>query len=238
MYLFLDWAGDPGTRFGEGSSEQLIFVVVLCVEYGDLKQSLSELRRALNLPQDYEFHYVETPRRVREAFFRMLAGVPFAAQALLVHKRQLAQSLARTRGRDVLGRFIAELMVRVPSDSMEGAILLVDGDKVAGALTRVIRVSISRETKAKRIKRGLKKVKGRPSHQEDGLQVADMLAGAIAGREKGEVDYLKNLSEKFTTGHFLTGHGFFCFCDLPPSWTGSHRDNSEASTRKVQEKSV
>ena len=195
-YLFLDWAGDPGTRFGEGSSERLVFVVVLCSEYSDLRQSLSELRRALNLPQDHEFHYIETPRKMREVFFQTLAEVPLTAKALVVHKRQLAQTLTRVRGRDILGRFIAELMVKVPPVGVRDAILLVDDDKVASVLTRTIRVSISRAMRAKGIARGLKKVKGRPSHQEDGLQVADMLAGAIAEREKGGFDHLRGLSGK------------------------------------------
>lgn len=67
-HLFLDWAGDAGFKFAEGSSTHLVFVIAFIADYSVLRQALASLRRGRRLPKDYEFHYVKSSKKVREAF--------------------------------------------------------------------------------------------------------------------------------------------------------------------------
>ena len=53
------------------------------------------------------------------------------------------------------------------------------------------------------MRQGLKRVRGRKSEKEDGLQLADMVAGAIAeGEVKGGTDYLAKLQGKIRVYEF------------------------------------
>lgn len=65
------------------------------------------------------------------------------------------------------------------------------------------RVAISQALRSKGVRQGLKKVRGRKSEKEDGLQLADMVAGAIAeGEVKGGTDYLAKLQGKIRVYEF------------------------------------
>jgi len=56
--------------------------------------------------------------------------------------------------------------------------------------------------RAQGARRGPRKVRGKPAHTEDGLQLADMIAGAVAEREEGGRDYLMGLEECIEIIHY------------------------------------
>jgi len=67
--------------------------------------------------------------------------------------------------------------------------LLIDGVKKDDTLVRAMRLAMSSALR----RRGLDQapiLRAEPAHQWDGLQVADMLAGAVVERETGGRDYL------------------------------------------------
>jgi hypothetical protein len=62
MLVFIDESGDPGLKLTTGSSKFFTIVLVVFGENDDAlacDQRISLLRKELNLPEDYEFHFKE-----------------------------------------------------------------------------------------------------------------------------------------------------------------------------------
>ena len=194
-YLFLDWSGDAGFKFGRGSSEYLVLVLVFSTDYGQVRKGLVLLRKDLGLSPFFEFHYRQTPPDLRAAFFDALAGLPFSAEVLIVHKPSLPPSFVGMREARFYGHFVANLILRAEQTSVNRALLLVDAQRSDVVLVRSIRVAVSRALEEAGAAHRPGKVKPRPAKEEDGLQMADMIAGAMVDRLEGKQDYLAKVEE-------------------------------------------
>ncbi|MBM3302409.1 MAG: DUF3800 domain-containing protein [Deltaproteobacteria bacterium] len=201
-YLFLDWSGDAGFRFGRGSSEYLILVLVHSTDYSLVRRTLVSLQDDLGLSSLFEFHYKQTPPRLRELFFDALVDVPVSAKILVVHKPALPRSFARMREPELYGHFVADLILRTGQTVVEGAYLLVDAQRSDVVLVWGIRVAISRALEEAGVAYRLKKVKARPAKEEEGLQIADMIAGAMLDRLEGKREYVTKLEERLRVWHY------------------------------------
>ena len=90
------------------------------------------------------------------------------------------------------GFFLGHLLARAPLDLITVKRLLIDEEAKHSPLVRGMRVSASPVWLA----RGLKqtpKMRGEPAHHWDGLQTADMLAGAVKEQEREGANYLHGL---------------------------------------------
>jgi len=201
-YLFLDWSGDVGFKFGRGSSEYLVLALVSSTDYGQVRKTLAFFRKKLGLSPLFEFHYKQTPPEVKEVFFDVLTGLPFSSEILVVHKPSLPPSFARMRETEIYGHFVSELVLRTDQTVMAEALLLVDAQRSDIVLVRGIRVAVSRALEGAEVAYRLRKVKARPAREEDGIQIADMMAGAMADRLKGERDYLAELEERLSVWYY------------------------------------
>lgn len=83
MLAFVDEAGDTGLKLDKGSSRYFIVTLVIFEEHEEAEAAdtrITLLRRELGLPPDFEFHFTETPERIKEAFFEAIemgVGVEF-----------------------------------------------------------------------------------------------------------------------------------------------------------------
>jgi len=201
-YLFLDWSGDVGFKFGRGSSEYLVLALVSSTDYSQVRMTLAFLRTELELSPLFEFHYRQTPPEVREAFFDVLTGLPFSSEILVVHKPSLPPWFVRMREAEIYGHFVSDLVLRADQTIIEQASLLVDAQRSDMVLIRGIRVAVSRALGGAEVNYGLRKVKARPAREEDGIQIADMIAGAMVSRLEGKRDYLAELQEHLSVWHY------------------------------------
>jgi len=69
--------------------------------------------------------------------------------------------------------------------------LLIDDQAKDSSLVRGMRIAVSPVLLARGLKR-TPKMRGEPAHLWDGLQVADMLAGALIQREHKGTNYLRD----------------------------------------------
>lgn len=76
--------------------------------------------------------------------------------------------------------------------------ILVDDREKQSPRLRAIRVASSLVLRARGMAR-TPKMRGEPAQQWDGLQLADMLAGAAVRREAGGKDYLRGLEKYLAT---------------------------------------
>ena len=201
-YLFLDWSGDVGFKFGRGSSEYLVLALVSSTDYGRVRKTLASLRRKLALSPLFEFHYMQTPPELKGAFFDVLTGLAFSSEILVAHKPSLPLSFRRMREAEIYGHFVSDLLLRADQTIIEQALLLVDAQRSDVVLVRCIRVAVSHALEGAKVTYGLRKVKARPAREEDGIQIADMIAGAMVNRLEGKRDYLAELEEHLHVWHY------------------------------------
>lgn len=187
-FLFLDWAGDAGFKFRRGSSRYLIIAVVFTDDYQTLQDGLDRLREQWELGKGFYFHYVEASSKVRPAFFRVLVSLPFQARVLVVDKPRLSASFRTLGGQKIIQHFVAELVVGLPREMTEGATLIFDGHRRETRVTRGIRVAISHLQKERGLDYHLKRVLPCSLIEEDGVQIADMIAGAALDQVDGTRD--------------------------------------------------
>ena len=191
-YGFLDWSGDSGFKFEVGSSLYLSLCIVSSADYSQLRRGLIGLREQLGLPRHFEFHFARSSEVVRTVFFAGLPSLPWDASVLIVDKRHLPRDLRKMRDPSFYGFFVGHLLASAPLETMQVKRLLIDESEKQSALVRGIRIAVSPVLRARGIQHP-PKTRGEPASRWDGLQVADMLAGAVVEREGGGKDYLQGL---------------------------------------------
>ena len=172
--IFVDWSGDPGFKFRQGSSELFVVAAVML----DEEISLDTLRSRLSLPDDFEFHYSKTDRAIRENFRNHVNNeleVP-GVVILRVDKQRLPLEMRQKRGEQIMANFIALCVSGLPDDLIQNAILYYDGEKEQKSFKNTLRAALYESMQSGIF---LRDIKALPASRVDGLQVADMLAGFI-----------------------------------------------------------
>lgn len=137
---------------------------------------LKAAREILHLPSLFEFKYYKTTAVQRQIFFQVVQPVPFRVRALVLDKSCMPEPLASLSGQALMVELVVGLTLRASALDIASDVLIVDGG--TPAFCRALRLRFSEESrKAKRI-RPFSKIVGGRSRSEDGLQLADMVAGA------------------------------------------------------------
>ncbi len=189
VYAFMDESGDPGSRARKSASTHFILVLVETTEPDTLRQELKRLRAALNLSAVFEFRFHDTRSLERRAaFFVLMRALDLKIRAAVIDKTNLPKNFAAFDAA-LYGFALGELVARASPQDLHDAILVMDGE--GGETTEKTLNGIRRHltllyAERKRV-RAFRKLVARNSRNEDGLQFADMVAGALAERvEHGE----------------------------------------------------
>ncbi|MBU0512831.1 MAG: DUF3800 domain-containing protein [Chloroflexi bacterium] len=175
--LYVDWSGDPGFKFRRASSR---YLTVACItSLMPLSDILNSIRDRYGLGKQFYFHFADSSRFLKPRFFEELAQVNLRGIVLRVNKQRLTPEFRNMRGNELIGYFVSESIIRLPDGLIEKHVLLFDGSRKETSITRAVRIAVSAKLRSTD-KPHLRQVAPRPAREEDGLQVADMLAGAAA----------------------------------------------------------
>lgn len=190
MCVYIDDSGDPGFKFGQGSSD---FLVIACcifetVEDVVLTSSLvSELSRDLNSRHAFELKFHKSRHENRIKFLNKLKDSNFFLRVLVIDKRKLKPT----------PDLLVEMICIALHDSrayLHEAKVQIDGflpRKIARIKAQKIRAVANRESLI------VKSVQFRGSETSELIQLADMIAGTVRKifESSGEVskEYLKAL---------------------------------------------
>lgn len=193
QYHFLDESGDPGLD-DRGCSSHFALAMVEMTERALLPE-LAALRKALHLPATLEFKYYKTRAHQKEAFFETVQAIPFRVRAVVIDKSRLEGRFDSMRGQDLMIEFIARLILRAKALDLANDVLIMDG--ATQALLRALRIRLSRECYRLERVRPFKKIVSGVSNRDDGLQLADMIAGATSHYVvDGEIAYYRTFANK------------------------------------------
>ncbi len=175
QYHNLDDSGDPGLSNSPSSSKFFALAMVQLAGTESLRE-LAQARHLLHLASDFEFKYHTSTPAQRKEFFQAIEPLQFRVRAIVVEKAVLGEPYARMNGLELTIHFITHLALRASELDLANDILIVDG--ATPAFCRGLRIQISRACRERERVRPFNKIVGGRSRYEDGLQLADMIAGA------------------------------------------------------------
>ena len=172
--IYIDWSGDPGFKFRQGSSELLVIATLMT----DEELSLNKLRSKLSLPEDYEFHFAKTNRHIREEFKNFIHNELEIPGVVVLHvdKQRLSITMRQKRGEQIIAELITHCIANLPFELLQNSTLYYDGEKEQLSFKNTLRTTLSQALNPKVFLRAIKAVS---ASRNDGLQIADMLAGFI-----------------------------------------------------------
>ena len=90
VYAFMDESGDPGGDVARGASSHFVLTLVETTQPDVLREELNQLRKALQLAANFEFHFHDT-RSVerRAAFYVLFKSLDIHVRAAMVDKTKL-----------------------------------------------------------------------------------------------------------------------------------------------------
>jgi hypothetical protein len=191
--LYLDWSGDAGFKFRRGSSRYLTFACVTCAT--PFEQPLGVLRARYSLGKAFHFRFAKASEFIKPHFFAVVGAMPLRGVVLRVDKTRLPAESHHRRGEALLSELAAETICQMPAVPGEERTLVFDGPRAERALWQALRVACSARLREAGLP-PMAQVQARPARAVDGLQVADMLAGAAASEHLADNALLGRLGGK------------------------------------------
>lgn len=175
QYFYVDESGDAGLQRHKGSS----YFVISMVQMPNWEPitEIAALRRELHLTPAFEFHYVKMTAMQKQAFYMAVAPVAFRVRAVAVLKDELPAFYREMNGFELTIELLTQLTLRASPLDIGNDILVIDG--ATDALRSALRIRLSQECRKIKRVRPFSKIATASARREDGLQLADMVAGAI-----------------------------------------------------------
>lgn len=182
QYYHLDDSGDPGLDGQASSTSYYVLAMVQLAERAPIA-ALNEVRQALHLTSTFEFKYHRSTAFQKNLFFEMIGTVPFRVRAVVLKKSDSPERFRSFTGQALTIEMISALVFRASPLDVSNDILIIDA--ATPVFCRKLRIALSeRCAQAGRV-RPFKRIIGGDSAREDGLQLADMVAGAIRQQAMG-----------------------------------------------------
>jgi hypothetical protein len=184
LLIYVDESGDPGLKFGSGSSELLLVSAALFQSEEDAAacdRRIVAVRKTLRLPETAEFRFAKASAKVRLGFLEAVAGQKFSYLSVVIHKRRLLGS--DFEGKEALYQKAVGLAFHSLRPHLEGAFVEIDrsgGQDFGRRLNKYLSGQLAGASKTKLIKH----VKMAESRTSNRIQLADMICGAV-GRSMG-----------------------------------------------------
>lgn len=176
QYFFVDESGDPGLEGEAGSSSHFVVAMVQLPDRIPL-YPLVRVRKTMGLTPTFEFKYYKTATAPKDRFFRDVLSIPFRVRAAVANKLQIHSYWRYLSPQELTTQLIIQLTFRASELDIANEVLIIDGG--TPAFCRNLRVQFSDYCKQQKRIRPFKNIVGANSRNEDGLQLADMVAGAI-----------------------------------------------------------
>ena len=177
VHIFIDDSGDGGFKFDTGSSSHL--VMAACIFREPLQMELLKARMlecASKNGLKTEFKYSKTKERAKDCFFQCTADIDYKVRAISVNKRLITSTHLR-ESPSALKSFAIRQLLSHGFGRIHDAKVVIDGQdtKAFGIADHAYIMNMANRERPGTIR----KVEWADSKQNVGIQLADMVAGAI-----------------------------------------------------------
>ena len=187
MLVFVDESGDAGLKIDAGSSEYFIVTLVLFEDRDEAlraDEQINTLRKELDFRLDFEFHFNKLNSALRERFLAAVAPHGFFYHSIVINKAKLTGKDFQFK--DSFYKYACSLVFENAKPYLDSATVVIDGSgsrEFKRQLTAYLKKRINdRHGDYQHIK----KVKIQDSKNNNLLQLADMICGAVARSYKAD----------------------------------------------------
>lgn len=179
MLVFIDESGDTGMKLDKGSSKYFI-ISVLFFEDDDeaLKcdKEIDAIRVKLGLKKDFEFHFSEASKKIREYFLQNVVSFSFFHITMIINKEALYGDGFKFK--ESFYKYVCGLVLENSKPVLDNAKIVLDGSG-----SKNFRIQLAAYLKKKvntKDSKKIKDVKIQDSKKNNLIQLADMVCGAVA----------------------------------------------------------
>lgn len=182
MLVFVDESGDPGMKnIGNGASRCFSVTLVVFEDNDEAlaaEQRIESLKRELGFQSHFEFHFNKLRADYRRAFFQAVAPYGFFYFSIVINKEKLTGPGFKFA--DPFYKYTCSLVFENAKPYLTNATVIIDGSgsrQFKQQLSNYLRKRVNDPADGKQI---IKKVKVQDSRNNNLLQLADMICGAVA----------------------------------------------------------
>jgi len=188
-YIFIDESGDAGFKFDKGSSRFFVMVAIIyddSLEVEKTAVAIKSLRRKIGFSDNKEFKFNKLNKEFRVKFFKETNIFKFKVKCLTIDKKTLKDRGLRS-DKDSFYAYAVKMFLKRGASSVLGTKVKLDGsgDKIFRRnFFSYLRKELNQEDK-----RMIRNVRFVDSKDNQLIQLADMVAGAIRrSLEEGKSD--------------------------------------------------
>jgi len=180
MLVFVDESGDTGFKFESGSSPNFTIAAVIFDDESpaiQCRNAVADLRRSLGFRSDFEFKFNRSEDRVRMVFLTHVVQYRFRYYSFTLDKPKLSAGALRQKNR--LYSKVVTWVFENAMPTLRDATVMFDkaGQRdLYKMIEQYLRVSMQSTGNHGAVKR----VVAKDSKEDDLLQLADMVCGAVA----------------------------------------------------------
>lgn len=194
IQIYIDESGDLGLKSSKTSTKHFVIAVVLVIDASTLAEIadiMIRFKQKVGIPLHYElkFHSLSNENRIQ--ILTLLSKLPLKIYAFAIDKKVFTKSRGITRPID-LHQEILSYIFSTLKDQFEKASIMID-KSIDSRIDKLFRAIIKKSAdKSRAIKVVFKR-----SKNQDGLQVADIIAGSVLRNfEKKDGRFFKIIKRK------------------------------------------
>ncbi len=189
MLVFIDESGDPGLKLACGSTDYFIVTLVAFEDREEATaadQRIQLLKRELSFPEGFEFHFNKVKGTYREAFLSAVASYEFFYLSIVINKAKLRGPGFKFK--ESFYKYACGLVFENAKPYLDNATVVIDGSGSREFRRQLGSYLRKRINNTKGDSRFIGKVKIQDSRDNNLLQLADMVCGAVARSYGGKDD--------------------------------------------------
>jgi hypothetical protein len=127
MLIFLDESGDTGFKFDLESSKYFSIGIVI---FNDTEEAeacdirIEQLKKELEKPSNFEFHYTKNSNAIKEKFFKAISPYAFFYYGIVINKPALYGE--GFKNKESFYKYICSLVLENAKDKIENATIVID----------------------------------------------------------------------------------------------------------------
>lgn len=175
MLVLIDESGDAGFKLARGSTSHFVVAMVIFDDFKEAEKAsliIETARIALRIKPEFKFN--KCSAQVKDGFFTAVAPCKFTVRAIVVDKAKIYSDNLRDN-KEMFYNFFVKSLLQHDQNALTGARVKIDGSGDR-EFKRELAAYLKRESADGKIV----SVKFAESHRDNLIQLADMVAGAIA----------------------------------------------------------